>query len=51
MINVKAARETSNDGIIDENIWIYRKFNLADAMTKAVIPQEFVEALETNHLH
>lgn len=45
MIDVKAASEAYNDGIIDGIIWIRVKFNLADPMTKAVILAEFVESL------
>lgn len=37
MIYVKAARETNNDGIIYDIIWIQKKFNLADAITKSTI--------------
>lgn len=37
MIFVKDARGTYNDDIIDDIIWIRRKFNLTDDMTKAAI--------------
>lgn len=52
MIDVQAAREAYNDGIIDDIIWIERKYNLADAMTEKEVMPEFVEkTLETNKLH
>lgn len=51
MIDVKAGREAYNEGIIDDVIWVRRKYNLADAMTKASILPEFVEALEKNKLY
>ena len=34
MIDVKAAREAYNQGIIEDVMWIRRDYNLADAMTK-----------------
>lgn len=48
MIDVKAAREAYNEGIIDDVIWILRKYNLADAMKKASIVPELVEELQNN---
>lgn len=51
MKDAKAAKEANNDGIIDGIIWIRRKFNLSDAMTKAKILPEFLEALEPNKFH
>ena len=51
MIDIKAAREAYNQGIIDDIIWIRRQFNLADAMTKPSILPELVQALETGKLH
>lgn len=37
MTNVKAARKVYNEGIVDDFIWIRRKFNLSESMTKAAI--------------
>lgn len=51
MIERKAAREPYNDVIIDDSIWIRRKFNLADAMTKPTILPELVELDDTGKLH
>lgn len=34
MQNVKAIYEVYNDGIIDKIIWVRRKFNLVDEMTR-----------------
>lgn len=50
-INVQAAWGSYNEGIIDDVIWIKRKFNLRDAITKEAILLEFVEALDKNKLH
>lgn len=51
IIDVKAAREAYDDGIIDDVICIRRNFNLADLMTKTARTPEFVEALHQNQLH
>lgn len=42
MIDVKAEREALNDGIIGGMIWIRRKYNLGDAMTKAAVLLKFL---------
>lgn len=49
MIGKHDAREAYDDGIIDEVVWIRRKYNLADStcMTKATILQQLVEMMET----
>lgn len=51
MVDVKAAREAHNEGIIDDMIWIRRKYNLADAMTESAILPEFITAIEKNQSH
>lgn len=50
MIDVKAAREAYNGATIDDIIWIRLKVNIADAMKKATILPDFVEALGKNQL-
>lgn len=51
MIYVKAARKAYNNGIIDYLIFIRRKHNLSDALTKfAILPEfwmEFISARKT----
>ena len=50
MIDIKAAREAFNDGIIEHIVWIRRQFNLADSVTKAQINQDLVDALKTGKI-
>ena len=50
MIDIKAAREAYNEGIIEDIVWIRRQFNLAHAMTKAQINQDLVKALNTRKI-
>lgn len=50
IIDVKAAREAYNDGIIDDIIWIRRKYNPGGAMAKAAILSESIAAVK-NQLH
>lgn len=51
MVDVKVAREAYKEGIIDDIICIWRKCNLADAMTEKAIPLEFIEPLHKNYPH
>lgn len=51
MIYIKAGREASNNGIIDDIFWICRKSNLADAMTNPIILPELVQAVDEFKLH
>lgn len=50
MIDIKAARETYKDYIIDEIIWIRRNFNLAYAMKKTWINSELLKILTNGKL-
>lgn len=47
----KIGKKAYNEGIIDDIIWLRRKFNIADTMTKLVILSEFFEALYQTNLH
>lgn len=51
MIDGLAAREAYNSGIVDDIVWIRRKYNLGDSMTKLEIMPEFVKAIEANRIH
>lgn len=51
VIDINDAWEPYNYGIIDDIIWIHRKFNLADAMTKPMILLELVQPLKEIKLH
>lgn len=55
MINIKAAREAYNEGIVENIIWIRRNYNLsdalADAMTKSGISTEFLDAIRKVKIH
>lgn len=51
MVDVKAAIQVYNDGIIDNIIWIRIQYNLSDAMKKAAILLELITAIEKNQLH
>lgn len=47
IIEEKAAGEAYKDGIIDDVIWIRRKYDLANFVTKATILPQLVEMMET----
>lgn len=51
MKDIKAARYAYNDGIIDAIIWVRRKCNPANAMTKHIIVPELFQAVEEGNLH
>lgn len=51
MLDVKYANEAYNDVIIDGIIWIRRKLNMADAVTKSTILPECFESLDKSQLH
>lgn len=51
MIYIKATREAYKDGIIKYITWIYRKFNLSDAMMKPIILAKVVKAVDECKLH
>lgn len=51
MIEIKAAIEACNDGIIDDIIWIRRKFNLAGVMKKPPILAKLVQVSDESKLH
>lgn len=46
MIDLKGEKEPNNKRIINDIKWIRRKYNLADALTKASALHEFVEGVE-----
>lgn len=46
MVDVKAAKEAYYDEIINAIVWIRRKFNLVDGMTKADILPELIITLK-----
>lgn len=50
MIDIKAEKEAYNDGIIDDIIWIRRKINLADVMTKPTILPKRYKAVDEGKL-
>lgn len=45
-IYIKASRESYNDGIVNDIIWIRREHSLADAMTKHTILPRLVKFLQ-----
>lgn len=51
LMDVKAAREMYNNGLIDDVIWRRREYNLADAKTKDAILLELITAIEKNQLN
>ena len=50
MIDVKAAREAYNQGVIEDVMWIRRDYNLADAMTKSNILPQLIKVMETGKI-
>lgn len=50
-VDIKSTREAYNEEIIDDNIWILQKFNLADAMTKPAINSELLKTLDPGKLY
>lgn len=51
MIDIKASREAYNVGIIDYIIWIRRKYNLADGMTKSAELPELFKSISDGKLY
>ena len=50
MIDIKAARQAYNEGIISDIIWIWGDYNLGDAMTKANVMPLLVEVMKTGKI-
>ena len=50
MIDIKAARQAYNEGIISDIIWARRDYNLGDAMTKAKIMPLLMEVMKTGKI-
>lgn len=51
LIDLNAAIETYNDGIIDDIIWIHRKCNLAGTITTPTILTELLQAVDEWNTH
>lgn len=47
---MKDVKEAYKDGVIDDIIWIRRKYIQADAMKNTAIISEFMAAIEKNQL-
>lgn len=51
LMDTTAAREAYNERIVDDIIWIRRKFNTADSMMKPAIPSDLVHAVQKRKIH
>lgn len=49
-IDNEAATKAYDEEIVDDNIWIRQKYNLADALTKTQINSELITKLDSNQL-
>lgn len=50
MVDIKAARDAYNEGIVNDIIWIRLEYNLSDAMTKHKILPQLFDLLQTGKI-
>lgn len=51
MVDIKNGREAYNEEIINDIIWVRRKYNRADDMTKTQINNELVNAIDNSQIN